>query len=235
MLEKVLRGVERATPSSSIRVQRPPITIDMLRILHSELDHTNSLDAAIMAAASLAFYSQLRLGELLPQVEDLKSFDPRLHPVVANIGAAHSAAGSRSLHLPWSKTKRSRGEDVVVARQQGRTDPVGALKHHIRTSKLSSSSPIASYTDSKGRLVGLTKRKFLRRCNEIWHRNGFQRFTGHSFRIGGTTYYLLAGVNPDVVKVFGRWASNTFLKYWRALDSLASMHIELMADKYRHM
>ncbi|TFK16572.1 hypothetical protein FA15DRAFT_548136, partial [Coprinopsis marcescibilis] len=60
----------------------------------------------------------------------------------------------------------------------------------------------------------LTKAHFLERCNQIWTGLGYLRITGHSFRIGGTTELLLAGVPPDVVKAMGRWSSDSFLKYW---------------------
>ncbi|KZV82866.1 hypothetical protein EXIGLDRAFT_598966, partial [Exidia glandulosa HHB12029] len=61
----------------------------------------------------------------------------------------------------------------------------------------------------------LTKAAFLGRLNEIWRAAGMQRITGHSFRIGGTTALLRAGVDPEVVKMAGRWRSDSFLRYWR--------------------
>jgi hypothetical protein len=38
---------------------------------------------------------------------------------------------------------------------------------------------------------------------------------GHGIRIGSTLEYLLRGVPFDVVKVKGRWASNSFQTYLR--------------------
>ncbi|KAF8322878.1 hypothetical protein F5887DRAFT_837617, partial [Amanita rubescens] len=62
----------------------------------------------------------------------------------------------------------------------------------------------------------LTASKFMKRCNELWKGWGHPRFTGHSFRIGGTTHYLLRKVDPNVVRVMGRWSSDAFLRYdWR--------------------
>lgn len=231
-LRRVLKGVENATPASSIRAQRPPVTTDMLRLLHKKLDQSVGLDAAVLAVANMSFYGQLRLGEVLPRVESLEKFDGTLQPVMLNLSEPFSAAGSRTIHLPWSKTKKARGEDVVITRQKGRTDPIAALENHMRTNKLSSRHPIASFRDAQGKVKALTKQRFLRRCNSIWKRYKIRRFTGHSFRIGGTTHYLLVGVNPEVVKTFGRWSSNAFLRYWRSLDALASRHIEMLKNKY---
>ncbi|TFK16523.1 hypothetical protein FA15DRAFT_607129, partial [Coprinopsis marcescibilis] len=67
----------------------------------------------------------------------------------------------------------------------------------------------------------LTKSRFLQRCNQIWSCASYPQVTGHSFRIGGTTELLLAGVPPDVVKAMGRWSSDAFLRYWRSLDGFA--------------
>ncbi|EJD33618.1 hypothetical protein AURDEDRAFT_48719, partial [Auricularia subglabra TFB-10046 SS5] len=69
--------------------------------------------------------------------------------------------------------------------------------------------------DGTGVKIALTKRAFLSRLNEIWTAAGMCRVTGHSFRIGGTTALLRAGVEPEVVKVAGRWKSDSFLRYWR--------------------
>lgn len=231
-LRRVLKGVENATPASSFREQRPPVTTKMLRMLHMGLDLRDGLDAAVLAIANTSLYGQLRLGEILPRVEKLEKFDGTRQPAVSNLSRPFSAAGSRTIHLPWSKTKRARGEDVVITRQEGRTDPITALENHIRINKLSSHHPIASFRDAQGVRKALTKQRFLRRCNSIWRRYKIRRITGHSFRIGGTTHYLLVGVNPEVVKTFGRWSSNAFLRYWRSLDALASRHIEMLKDKY---
>ncbi|KIO15918.1 hypothetical protein M407DRAFT_50426, partial [Tulasnella calospora MUT 4182] len=61
----------------------------------------------------------------------------------------------------------------------------------------------------------LSKKAFQQRCNEIWDAQGLSQIKGHSFRIGGTSEFLLAGIHPDVVKKMGRWTSNHFLRYWR--------------------
>lgn len=54
-----------------------------------------------------------------------------------------------------------------------------------------------------------------------------QKVTGHCFRIGGTTALLRRGVDPEVVKVAGRWRSDSFLRYWRTIDTMISSHMDL--------
>ncbi|EJD37275.1 hypothetical protein AURDEDRAFT_43967, partial [Auricularia subglabra TFB-10046 SS5] len=72
-----------------------------------------------------------------------------------------------------------------------------------------------SYRDKSDNLVALTKGAFLSRLNEIWRAAGMQAVSGHCFRIGGTTALLKMGVETDIVKMCGRWKSDSFLRYWR--------------------
>ena len=48
---------------------------------------------------------------------------------------------------------------------------------------------------------------------------------GHSFCIGGTTEWLLAGVSPETVAKIGRWTSLAFLLYWRHVSEVISCSV----------
>ena len=85
-----------------------------------------------------------------------------------------------------------------------------------------------AYRDDAGALVPLTKRAFLSRLNEIWAKAGMKAVSGHCFRIGGTTALLKLGVDTEVVKLGGgRWKSDSFLRYWRSVDSIIASHTDL--------
>jgi len=164
----------------------------MLEQLYRSKAPFSPLDHAVFAAATTMFYGQLRLGEVCAPREKYSTFSNQLHPTLADLRPPHTAAGSRMLYLPCTKTKGTQGEDVAICYQDGPTDPINAMK----------------------------------RCNELWKIWGHPRITGHSFRIGGTTHYLLRKVDPNVVRVMGRWSSDAFLRYWRQLDVLATIHTE---------
>ncbi|KAJ7260297.1 hypothetical protein C8J57DRAFT_1720225 [Mycena rebaudengoi] len=183
-------------------------------------------DAAVFATATTAFWGQCRLGEVLSKWE--RSFDPKFIPSVKHLGDPCTPPGSRILHLPWTKTKGAKGDDVFISKQRGKSDAIDALRMHISTNRLGPDDPLFSFRTSRGNLLALTKKKFLNRCNTIWSQFGFPRLTGHSFRIGGTTELLIAGVPPDVVKMMGRWSSDAFLRYWRSLHRVAPLHAELL-------
>ncbi|KAJ6597345.1 hypothetical protein B0H10DRAFT_1803378, partial [Mycena sp. CBHHK59/15] len=173
-LNYVLKGIENLAPDAL--PSRPPITDDMLLMLHRHLDHSNGFDAAVFSAATTAFWCQCRLGEILSKTE--RSFDPTLVPTVRNLGQPCSKAGSRVLRLPNTKTKRKKGENTFMGRQRAPSDPVGAVEAHISINDLSGADPLFSYRVQNGGLLALTKRKFLARCNSIW--NGLPKSTGYS-------------------------------------------------------
>ncbi|KAJ3771947.1 hypothetical protein FB446DRAFT_644331 [Lentinula raphanica] len=223
-LKRVLAGVDRATPSSSFCAKRHPVLPKHLRALHDGLSADSGLDVCIAAAAKTMMYGQLRSGEVLPTNSDVLRYNSASMPLAQHLGPIN-ASGSRCLFLPSTKTSQQRGDEVLIPVQNGRTDPVRALRDHLAINNVCDVDPLFSYLDSNCIRRVLTVKVFLRRCNDIWKEYGFPTMSGHCFRIGGTTHYLLSGINPDVVKVFGRWKSSAFLTYWRHLESLGSLHL----------
>lgn len=224
-LSYVLRGVQNLTPKSSKRLPRPPVTSDMLIILHQNLDLALPFDAACLAAADTAHWGQARLGELLPATEAF--YDPQFHPAVSDLLPLSVSHKSRKLRLPWTKTTKFAGAHILLCQQIGPSDPLAALDNHILVNRPPTNYPLFSYRNRTGH-IALTKRKFLARCNEIWSAFGFKLITGHCFRIGGTTELLMRGVPPHIVKMMGRWSSDAFLTYWRELELIAPQYAVLL-------
>ena len=201
--------------------------VDMLKELFNNLDLAAHLDTAIFAIATMAFYGQLRLGEICSDREVYNTFNCRTLPNLSNLNPPHTPAGSHMLHIPWTKVKRASGEDVAICCQRDISDPITALQQHLQINVIEDPSiAIASYLTPSGTRKLLTVSKFMKCCNEIWHTHGRKRYTGHCFRIGGTTHYLLQGINPDVVRLMGRWSSDAFIRYWQQLDVVATVHME---------
>ncbi|KAJ7112459.1 hypothetical protein C8R43DRAFT_903651 [Mycena crocata] len=223
-LRYVLRGVENLAPESSKKDPRPPVTAEMLDTMEEELNHNDPKDAAVFAAACCAFWGQLRLGEILSDTQG--SYLEGRIPLGSDLGRASTRAGSRTLRLPWTKTKGAKGDTAMLCRQHGPSDPIRAVENHLSVNTIPADLPLFSYRNSSGELQCLSKKQFLKRCNEIWNKRGFPGRTGHCFRIGGTTELLLAGVEPAVVQAMGRWQSDAFMIYWRRLDLLAPLHTE---------
>jgi len=141
-----------------------------------------------------------------------------------------TSAGSRVLVLPYTKTTGSRGAKVVLCRQTASRNPVACVERHISVNGLGPALPLFSYR-APGGILCLTKKSFLKRCNSVWSSRGLPHLSGHSFRIGGNTEFLLRGVPPDVVKRMGRWSSDAFLRYWRSLEVIALLYAEYVSEK----
>lgn len=222
-LSYVLSAARRLSPPS--KEPRLPVTRQMLEFLFATLDPSIPEHACILVAAAIAFWCQNRLGELFATTE--RSYDPALVPTRANLGAPSAVTQARLLHLPNTKCKGVSGEDVLIMRQIGPSCPIRAITQHLLVNPLADELPLLSYR-TPSRWVCLTRKRFLRVCNDVWSTAGFPVTQGHSFRIGGTTEYLLRGVDPEVVKVMGRWSSDSFLRYWRCLDLVIPLHAELL-------
>ena len=219
-LRIVLNGVRNLAPRSSMRPPRPPISLSMLSQLISSLNLDDPLDVAIAACASVSFWGQCRLGELL--ATSSSDFSIFIRPSRSHFRPSKRNSTSYTLFLPRTKTHRH-GDNVVLVTQDGISNPLSLLRHHLNINILPANSPLFTYVTASGPRV-LTRDLFLARCNEVWATFGYPRTTGHSFRIGGTTHLLLAGIPPDVVKVMGRWSSDSFLRYWRHLEDIAPLY-----------
>ncbi|TFK19746.1 hypothetical protein FA15DRAFT_600945, partial [Coprinopsis marcescibilis] len=222
MLQSVIAGVDRLLPPSSRRPLRLPVDAKMITKLVSSLNLHEPFDAAVAACASVAFWGQARLRELLQT--SARSLQNPVIPLCRHLRKSHRNKKSWILQLPQTKTKRH-GDDMVLVRQDTLSDPHFLLRNHFHVSAGRNSHNLFVYASKFGPR-NLTKAHFLERCNQIWTGLGYTRFTGHSFRIGGTTELLLAGVPPDVVKAMGRWSSDSFLRYWRTLDGFAPSYTE---------
>ena len=205
----------------------------MLEDLNKRLSRSSGLDICIRAVCLLSFFCQLRSGKILPPTQNLSKFNSQRHTTFAHIAESTAKNGACNLHLPWSKTQKARGDDVWIPRQEAPLDPIHAIHKQFIKNKLSIDHPIAAYRDVQGNIVTLTRSKFVRHINEILRdkKKGYPRVSGHCFRIGGTTFYLVSGVPPDMVKKFGRWRSHAFLEYWQCMDYLGAIHIEMLPLK----
>ena len=228
-LRYVLNGVHNLTPRGSKRPPRPPVSARMITQLIQHLDLSSPLDVAIAACATMAFWGQCRLGELLPS--SLLILLSVLFPLRSSLRRSARNPKAYVVRLPHTKTHLD-GQDIVLVEQCDPINPIALLLKHLQINNIPQDTFLFSYMTPEG-LRPLTKPVFLQRCNDIWHPLGYPRTTGHCFRIGGTTELLIAGTPPDVVKATGRWSSDSFMRYWRSLDDIAPRYIRRLHAKGR--
>lgn len=229
-----LRGLERLQGSRR-RPPRPPITLDMLAVLKAELNLMDPFDACVWAIAACAFWGLMRFGEVT--VKSRIDFDPARHLTRADAHYGHDLEGQPffRLHLPSAKTARA-GEvqEVHISKQ-------GTLCAHSALFNLASVVPaqspkdsLFSWRDRRGAIRPMVRDRALERINSILSRHGWGMTFGHSFRIGGASFLLSQGVQPEIVRIIGRWKSLAYEAYIRAFEQVSSKHVANLSQRYGH-
>ncbi|KAJ7109090.1 hypothetical protein C8R43DRAFT_1099845 [Mycena crocata] len=227
-MKRVKAGVKKLVPPTSKRAKRPPVTIEHMYMLYAKLDLTDCRDAAIWAAACVAFWGCCRLGELLPTTKS--SFHPSHHvtrgeEITFEIDP-DGKARSTGFHIPWTKVTKEEGADICISEPEPGLSTQYAMRQHRHANKnVPAYASLFAYETDTGGYHDLTKSEYLARVNSIWQANGMLTVNGHSARIGGATELLLRGVNPDVVAQQGRWSSHSFLLYWRKIQTILPLFI----------
>ena len=81
-------------------------------------------------------------------------------------------------------------------------------------------------------LMPLKYPQFVKRLRGLLARLGLphQRYAGHSFRRGGATYALQAGLPADVIMQLGDWKSDAYRAYLDIPLEFKAMCVEKMAQ-----
>ncbi|KAK0451979.1 uncharacterized protein EV420DRAFT_1702088 [Desarmillaria tabescens] len=144
------------------------------------------------------------------------AFDVAVWAVALHFGGAESA----QFHIPWAKMEHQEGADLIFTSREDLC-PVEALCAHLKSNKdVPDNAPLFAFKTSDSSWAPMTKEWFLDRCRKIWELLNLDFIHGHSFRPGGATELLLAGVPPETVAKQGHWKSLAFLIYWRKLEDL---------------
>ena len=199
------------------------LTMDDLAAIHRGLSTATHFEhARDWSACLIAFFGLLRVGEYM---------DARLrhrHVLVA--------ADSLSITVLYSKTSLA-PQVVTVSARCDALCPVRAFVAY-RAFLTRESLPTADddavfvvrYTGSRAGIM--TQQQFILQLkaylSAAFPLRDMSGYAGHSFRRGGATALLLAGVPADVVQAHGRWSSEAFRLY---LDTVHSHHVRLAATQ----
>lgn len=179
-----------------------PVSLDHLFALCHSIDISKSFDTAVWACTLVTFFSCRRLGETT--VKSSSSYSPSHNITAIPDCIIYCSAGGRvasaSFHIPWTKTTREVGADIIITAQQDELCPVAALLNHtwVNCNPLANVS-LFTYRTQDGNWVNMFKHSFMDFVQRIWDRANLTHVSGHSFCIGGTVALLLAGVSPEVI------------------------------------
>lgn len=220
-MDAILRAALVLTPPDAKKAKRPPLQLETICAIKSQLTLSTPLDAAVFACLTSTFWCAARLGEFT--LKNRNHFDPLVHVKRSDTSIIMDRHGNAQhvFHLPHTKSA-STGEDVYWAKQNNEADPHDAIKNHFTINEVPPNMALFAYRLPDGNHCPLTRKAFMERINKALRSMNLPNLQGHSIRIGATLEYLLRGLPFDALRVKGRWASDAFTVYLRA-------HAELMA------
>ncbi|KAI0073629.1 hypothetical protein K474DRAFT_1580154, partial [Panus rudis PR-1116 ss-1] len=177
-------------------------------------------DAAVWAAAACGMWGMMRFGETT--VSSAAAFDGKKHLKRRDITSGYDLDGRLyvTLLLPSAKTAKPGETQSVYLVQQGDTCPISALQNLAHVVPAGPDDPMFSWRDTYGKIRPLVKKAALQRINAAFKALGHTTVYGHSFRIGGASFYLSQKTDPEVVRILGRWRSLAYEAYIRAFEQV---------------
>ena len=185
-LARVIRGVMRLYPDTTLPRERTPITREILVQLLSQLDLQTRRGALLAAVFTLAFAAFLRSGEFTYTEEDLRD-ESFADWFVTRASVRFDPEGKfMLLRLPASKTDPFRvGLTITVAHHPGdRFCPVRMMANYFWVCPPGSMcEPLFSWEGH----IPFTREYLVQELQGIASAVGIQgNFTGHSFRCVGS-------------------------------------------------
>ncbi|PCH32997.1 hypothetical protein WOLCODRAFT_21671, partial [Wolfiporia cocos MD-104 SS10] len=162
----------------------------MLVALKAVLLLSDPFDACVWAAACCAFWGLMRFGEV--SVPSRSSFSGTLHLKRSDALLASDLDGKpyARLDLPSAKTAHPGEVQHIWLVCQGSLCPIDALLNLRAVCPAGPSDPLFSWVDRHGVARPLVKTATLRRINAVFTAMGWGTSFGHSFRIGGASFFL---------------------------------------------
>lgn len=225
-LPLIIKGIRRTQYQ---RHSRRPITHSILRriVKHLNWYFPAPLHDRLMlaAATSLAFHGLLRVSEFT--APSSTTYQP--HRTLRWSDISFPSSHSLKILIRTSKTDQAaRGQQVLLGCSKSSTCPVLLLQHYTAQCHHKVKQKALFHFQS-GHL--LTRQSFsdaLRQCLIAANVNP-NHYSTHSLRIGGATTAAAAGVHPTLIKELGRWRSDCYQRYTRALNSKLSTIARQMA------
>ena len=225
LLPKVLRGIARVH-GDGVTQPRLPITMPILRRLLSALQASHcysELDKQMIAAVMLlAFHGFSRSGEIVSN----RIFDPTKHATHQDVQFTVGPPTTMQFHIKYSKTDQcGRGISVHFGPTGDDCCAVRAMLLYLNSSGGAAQDQLFRFADGRPRTRGALVEK-VRQLVTVVRINNASLYSGHSFRIGAATTATLARTPEWLIRVMGRWRSDSVLRYIRtsplAMQQVAS-------------
>ena len=228
-LEYVVQGVKRL--ASGPTRTRLPITLPLLaQLRRSWLASRSGGDALMLwAAASMCFFSFLRVGEVV--VPSDSAFDPSIHLTAKDVSVDSHSASYIAVNIKASKTDPfRRGVTIYLGQTHYQMCPVAATLRYLVERGLSE-GPLFVFEDGGP----LTRDWFVTAVREALANAGIDtsKYCDHSFWIGAATTAAERGIQDSLIRTMGRWESSAYLLYIHtSRDAICSVAKTLLGDRH---
>lgn len=211
-LQNTLRGIKLTLGLS--RCSRLPITLFILESIFKLLTPSHSLDidtVMLWVAFSLAFFGFLRCSELTCNGQ----FHRNVHLTRGDIAFFPKIISPQHMKVRIKRSKTDpfrQTSTITIASSQSNVCAVAAIRDFLlQTPDSSPQSPLFQFKDG----TPLSRRTLASNLHTLIDFCGLQshNYNTHSFRIGAATTAVAAGLPTWLIKILGRWRSDSYERY----------------------
>lgn len=215
VVKVLLRATKRNKEEKSLVTVKKPVMVQQLFDLLKNSTGKSARHDLATTVALVAFWGMARLGELLRGSKESGALLVRHLEFGSTDGQKYA-----KLHLQKAKTAKP-GEIQVIHLQEQRNvlDPVSALERLLAGRSNVDRDDFLFALEESGGVSPMLKRAFTNTVEECWGHSRIETWTGHSFRVGGTSIRFNLGTPMKVKVKQGRWKSLTYLRYFKAYSS----------------
>jgi hypothetical protein len=225
-LHLVLKGIRKT--NSFTRSKRVPVTIDVLNTMIHVLAKGwfgPYLDTMFKAIFLMAFFGFMRCGEFTSPNDNFC--------FKSGLALLDIQLQSTSLNITLRRSKTDPcGKGVIIQLFPQGNDlcPIRAVQDYLKLRSTVDNHPKAPFFLMPS-LKPLTRSDFVTHLQSVLQCIGRagDNIQPHSFRIGAATTAAAAKVPDHVIKILGRWSSDTYQRYIRTSHSVISAAQQSMA------
>jgi hypothetical protein len=215
LFDRVKAGLENYYGNTNFSVPRPAISIENLHHIHALLDSSSFADVRLWCASLFAFFALLRINEYAN----------------GSLLVSHVTAHrwGISLNIPFSKTSLI-PTTVDIIRRDDQLCPLRAYRAYVslipQQHRQSHHPFFLQHPQSTAAMTDAVFIHHVRRLLAPLPDCDPAAFAGHSFRRGGVTALIQAGVPEATIAAHGRWKSLAYRDY---IDTQNSLRMRLAA------
>jgi integrase len=206
----VRTGISNLNGDTDFSEPAKALTTDDLYAIHATLDLTTFTDARDWCASLIAFFGLLRIKEYTCSGLLVR------HVTQEKWGINLTIPFSKTSLIPTTVSLARRDDDVLC--------PLAAYRAYIKLVPDAYRRPdrplFLEHAHSDAPLTDTTFIRHVRRWVTKVLRQDPTDYSGHSFRRGGTTALLLAGVPEATIAAHGRWKSLAYRGYFDVQHSV---------------